>query len=134
MAGRKKGEGKPSLPRRKGVTIEEGNPFPTIPDKLFFRIGEVAQLTGVRPYVLRYWQSEFSVLTPQKSPTGQRLYRREDLLTILRIKNLLYREGYTIAGAKKRLAEEQMAAKQRTTDVLKRIKAELLAISSVLGR
>jgi len=111
----------------------EGDP-PAIPDKLFFRIGEVARLTGVRPYVLRYWQSEFSVLMPEKSPTGQRLYRRADLLTILRIKALLYREGYTIAGAKKRLAEEQVAARPGAADVLKRIKEELLAISWVLGR
>ncbi|MBI3990234.1 MAG: MerR family transcriptional regulator [candidate division NC10 bacterium] len=134
MTGRRKREGKPSLSRRKGVTIGEGDTSPVIPDKLFFRIGEVARLTGVRPYVLRYWQSEFSVLTPQKSPTGQRLYRREDLLTILRIKDLLYREGYTIAGAKKRLAEERMVASPGAADVLKRIKEELLAISSVLSR
>src|ERR1700761_4334893 len=71
-----------------------------IPDKLYFRIGEVARLCSVAPYVLRFWESEFSQLKPNKSGTGQRLYRKRDVEMVLRIKRLLYDEGYTIAGAR----------------------------------
>ncbi len=74
--------------------------MPVIPDKLYFRIGEVASLCGVPAYVLRFWQSEFPQLRPNKSGTGQRLYRRRDVEMALRIKRLLHEEGYTIAGAK----------------------------------
>ena len=70
------------------------------PDKLYFRIGEVAQLVGVDAHVLRYWESEFR-MKPRRSPSGQRLYRRSDLSKFLRIKSLLHDEGYTIAGARK---------------------------------
>lgn len=76
-----------------------------IPQKLLFKIGEVSRLTGVKPHVLRYWESEFSVLRPQKTPTNQRLYRRRDVELLLLIKQLLYREGFTIAGANKRVRE-----------------------------
>lgn len=71
-----------------------------IPDKLYFRIGEVARLCDVPPYVLRFWESEFPQLKPNKGGTGQRLYRRRDVENALRIKKLLYDEGYTIAGAR----------------------------------
>jgi len=77
-----------------------------IPDKLYFKIGEVARLTGVQPYILRYWESEFSVLQPKKSGTGQRLYRKKDIQTVLKIKHLLYDQKFTIAGAKRRLLSE----------------------------
>ena len=85
-----------------------------IPDKMFFRIGEVSQLTGVKPYVLRYWESEFRLLRPTKNSSGQRVYRRRDVETILEIKDLLHRRKFTIAGAKKWLAGEgrQAEAKQ----------------------
>jgi DNA-binding transcriptional MerR regulator len=76
---------------------------PKIPNKLFFRIGEVCELTDTQPYVLRYWESEFPSLAPAKNNSGQRIYRRRDIETILRIKTLLYDEGFTIAGAKKKL-------------------------------
>ena len=79
---------------------------PTIPDKLYFRIGEVAALCRVPTYVLRFWQTEFPQLRPGKSGTGQRLYRRRDVEMALRIKRLLHEEGYTIAGAKGVLADE----------------------------
>ena len=79
---------------------------PVIPDKLYFRIGEVAALCRVPTYVLRFWQTEFAQLRPGKSGTGQRLYRRRDVEMALRIKGLLHDEGYTIAGAKGVLAEE----------------------------
>ena len=77
-----------------------------IPSKLFFKIGEVCELTDTQPYVLRYWESEFSALAPAKNNSGQRIYRRRDIETILRIKTLLYEEGFTIAGAKKKLELE----------------------------
>ena len=76
-----------------------------VPDKLYFKIGEVARLVGVKPYVLRYWESEFSVLRPGKTRSRHRLYRRRDVETLLEIRRLLYAEGYTIAGAKRRLRE-----------------------------
>jgi DNA-binding transcriptional MerR regulator len=81
-----------------------------IPNKLFFKIGEVCEITDTQPYVLRYWESEFPALAPAKNSSGQRIYRRRDIETILRIKQLLYEEGFTIAGAKKRL-EVEMAGR-----------------------
>src|SRR2546430_1590917 len=77
-----------------------------IPEKLFFKIGEVCELAGVQAHVLRYWESEFPMLTPQKNRAGQRVYRKRDVEISLRIKELLYEDQYTIAGAKKRLAQE----------------------------
>ena len=74
-----------------------------IPDKGTFRIGEVCQITDTQPYVLRFWESEFPTLAPQKTRSGQRLYRRADIEMVLRIKHLLYEESYTIAGARKQL-------------------------------
>lgn len=78
----------------------------TIPQKLFFKIGEVCEIAGVQAHVLRYWETEFPVLAPQKNRAGQRTYRRRDVEMALRIKQLLYDEQYTIAGAKKKLASE----------------------------
>ncbi len=77
-----------------------------IPDKLYFRIGEVARLCSVAPYVLRFWETEFTQLKPNKSGTGQRLYRRRDVEMALRVKRLLYDEGYTIAGARQAIQAE----------------------------
>jgi len=77
-----------------------------IPEKLFFKIGEVCELAGVQAHVLRYWESEFSMLAPQKNRAGQRVYRKRDVEMALKIKELLYEDQYTIAGAKKRLANE----------------------------
>jgi DNA-binding transcriptional MerR regulator len=76
---------------------------PTVPKKAYFRIGEVSRLTGVKAYVLRYWESEFPSIVPTKTRANQRLYRREDVERILTIKRLLYQERYTIAGARARL-------------------------------
>src|SRR6266436_9824269 len=72
-----------------------------IPDKLYFRIGDVARLAGIKPYVLRFWESEFPSLGPKKSGTGHRLYRRKDVQLVLEIKRLLYEKRYTIEGARK---------------------------------
>jgi DNA-binding transcriptional MerR regulator len=75
-------------------------------DKDFYRIGEVSRLTALKPFVLRYWETEFPMLEPVKSPSGHRLYRQEDVEMVLRIKRLLYDEGFTIAGARRHLREQ----------------------------
>ena len=78
-----------------------------IPEKIYFKIGEVCDLVGVQAHVLRYWETEFSMLSPQKNKSGQRSYRRRDVEIALRIKQLLYSEMFTIAGARKKLQTEQ---------------------------
>lgn len=77
-----------------------------LPDKLFFKIGEVAKLTGVKQHVLRYWESEFPSIRPQKSKTNQRLYRRRDVEAVIAVKHLLYERKFTIEGAKRHLKSE----------------------------
>jgi DNA-binding transcriptional MerR regulator len=84
-----------------------------IPEKLFFRIGEVCDLIKVQPHVLRYWETEFPMLAPQKNRAGQRVYRRKDVEMVLRIRDLLYEEKFTIAGAKKRLLEDMRGGSAR---------------------
>src|SRR5438477_9564261 len=81
-----------------------------LPAKLYFRIGEVAGLVGVEPHVLRYWEREFRSIRPQKSTKGQRIYSRKDVENLLRVRDLLYRDGFTIAGAKKRMKRGPDAA------------------------
>ena len=123
-----------------------------IPNKLFFKIGEVCEITDTQPYVLRYWESEFPALAPAKNSSGQRIYRRKDIETVLRIKQLLYDEGFTIAGAKKRLeseasgggnTEEQPVATQpsaaaeadeRTRTVLLEVKDQLREILTLMDK
>ena len=90
---------------------EDENPISY--DRLYYRIGEVSRITGLKPHVLRYWESEFKVIKPHKGGSLQRLYRRKDLDLILKIKKLLYEEGFTIAGAKKKIRDlERMENKQ----------------------
>jgi DNA-binding transcriptional MerR regulator len=99
-----------------------------IPEKLFFKIGEVCDLTGVQAHVLRYWESEFPMLSPQKNRAGQRTYRRRDVEIALRIRELLYDEMYTIAGARKRLGLELRGAsklKVVTPDMAEELVAEV---------
>ncbi|MBV9945894.1 MAG: MerR family transcriptional regulator [Myxococcales bacterium] len=79
---------------------------PPLPSKLYFRIGEVATLVGVEPHVLRYWEREFRSIRPAKSARGQRVYSRRDVESLMRVRELLYRDGFTVTGAKKKLAEE----------------------------
>lgn len=88
-------------PARKTTSVEV-----MIPDKLYFRIGEVSRLCGLPSYVLRFWETEFPQLKPTKSSTGQRMYRRLDVENVLRVKKLLYEEGFTIAGARQHLRAE----------------------------
>jgi DNA-binding transcriptional MerR regulator len=100
------------------------------PSKLFYRIGEVSRLTGLEQYVLRYWETEFPQIKPDKGKTGQRLYKKKDLDTIFQVKQLLYKEGYTIAGARKKLnnREEQDTAEA----VIESAKKELREILEML--
>jgi DNA-binding transcriptional MerR regulator len=86
-----------------------------IPDKLYFRIGEVATLCRLPAYVLRFWETEFTQLKPVKSSTGQRMYRRRDVESVLRIKQLLYQKGFTISGARQQLRAETKADKSQPT-------------------
>ena len=87
---------------------------PMIPDKLYFRIGEVSRLCRLPAYVLRFWESEFPQLKPVKGSTGQRMYRQRDVETVLRIKKLLYEQGFTIAGARQHLKEESKPAQKQS--------------------
>ena len=122
------------------VALQPGPP--EIPDKLYFKIGEVSELLAVEPYVLRYWESEFPVLSPKKSGTGHRLYRRKDVELLLRIKHLLYEKRFTIEGARQALHAEARAPKPRvkggqqqelfSNDSLPEIRRELASILSML--
>ena len=115
---------------------------PIIPDKLYFRIGEVAELCDLPTYVLRFWETEFPQLRPTKSSTGQRMYRRRDLDSVLRIRKLLYEEGFTIAGARQHLREEARAAARTQTALpfpthhtseLKRVRQGLREVLGILS-
>ena len=100
---------------------------PRIPDKEYFRIGEVAEIAQVEPYVLRFWETEFGKLRPTKTRTSQRVYSRRDVSLVLRIRDLLYEEGYTISGARRRLRLGGAAGAEvpaRTRAVLERVRKE----------
>jgi DNA-binding transcriptional MerR regulator len=122
------------------VALQPGSP--EIPDKLYFKIGEVSELLGVEPYVLRYWETEFPVLSPKKSGTGHRLYRRKDVELLLRIKHLLYEKRFTIEGARQSLHAEARTPKTKTSkrnqqelfsdDPLPEIRRELADILAIL--
>jgi DNA-binding transcriptional MerR regulator len=88
----------------------------SLPSKLYFRIGEVAELVGVEPHVLRYWEREFRTIRPTKSAKGQRVYSRRDVENLMRVRELLYREGFTIAGARKRLLKSDPDAADDPSD------------------
>src|SRR5437667_4321922 len=109
-----------------------------LPDKLYFKIGEVARLLDVKPYVLRYWESEFSVLRPGKTRSRHRLYRRKDVETLLEIRRLLYAERYTIAGAKRclRNSSRTAGAARASTDAgkLAHVSDELRDLCRLLER
>jgi len=87
-----------------------GHSESAVPGKSLFRIGEVSRVTSTKPFVLRYWETEFPMLQPVKSPKGHRLYRREDIDTVFTIKRLLYDEGFTIAGARRHLRDQALGA------------------------
>lgn len=118
-----------------------------IPDKLYFKIGEVADLVGVKPYVLRYWETEFPEISPGKSKSKQRLYKRKEVELILKIRDLLYKEKFTIEGARQYLKDNQrrtkdkpkesqialpLAAKGVSKELLKSLKKKLLELEKIL--
>ena len=130
--------------------IDEAGPpsdGPEIPNKLYFRIGEVAKLAAIKPYVLRFWETEFPALGPKKSGTGHRLYRRKDVELVLEIKRLLYEKRYTIEGARKLLGSRpkphtaKVSSKTQAqgelfdakTDVVNAMRRELIEILDLLG-
>ena len=114
-----------------------------IPNKLYFKIGEVSEITGIQPYVLRYWESEFKTIKPSRTKSKQRIYRKNDVEIILEIKRMLYEEKLTIAGARKKLQELKSKGKNQLQfdfdgkkdhrNILKEIKRELKAIRKMLG-
>jgi DNA-binding transcriptional MerR regulator len=118
----------------------------TIPNKLYFKIGEVSEITGMEPYVIRYWESEFKSIKPTRTQSNQRVYRRKDVESILEIKHLLYEEKLTIAGARRKLHDKKsLDKKQLDLDftskkdhlnhlaILKEIKEELIVLRKILG-
>ncbi len=115
---------------------------PRLPDKLYFKIGEVGRIVGVKPYVLRYWETEFNLLKPGKAPSRHRLYKKKDVELLLGIKRLLYSEGYTIEGARKRLREGKKENRQQLRlplsdlkykNALIKIKKDLRSIHKILS-
>jgi DNA-binding transcriptional MerR regulator len=100
------------------------------PSKLFYRIGEVSRITGLEPYVLRYWETEFPQIKPDKGGSKQRLYKQKDVDTILQIKQMLYKDGFTIAGARKRL--NNRGGQENIGAVLETAKKELREILEIL--
>jgi len=113
------------------------------PDKLFYRIGDVSEITGIKPHILRYWEAEFSVLHPRKNDAGQRVYERRDVELIIEIKKLLYEQRYTISGAKKFLARRHKQAPKKSSPAkapsdmsaaLKMCRQELRGLLALLDR
>jgi DNA-binding transcriptional MerR regulator len=100
---------------RRATKVKPPTPVEDLPDKVYFRIGEVSNLVGVETHVLRYWESEFS-LKPTRTPSGQRRYRKEDVEFLLHVRRLLHEQGFTIAGARKALAGEAEGEEQPGLD------------------
>ena len=129
------------------MSDSDASPAPApeeIPDKLYFRIGEVSRLAGIKPYVLRFWESEFRGIGPKKSGTGHRLYRRKDVELVLEIKRLLYDKRFTIEGARKILADRNRPDPGKSVEPTQQplfhntagldvIRKELLAILEILN-
>jgi DNA-binding transcriptional MerR regulator len=115
---------------------------PRLPEKIYFKIGEVSEIVGVEPYVLRYWETEFELLKPSKAPSKHRLYKKRDVELLLDIKRLLYTEGFTIEGARKKLKEAKKEekdqlklplAEQKYRTALVKIKKELESLRRLLS-
>jgi DNA-binding transcriptional MerR regulator len=104
----------------------------TIPDKLFYKIGEVSEIADVESYVLRYWESEFPFLKPRKNKSGQRVYARKDLELVIQIKNLLYKDKYTIAGVRKKFSDNSIKKSSVSIETVRSIKKKLKGILSIL--
>ena len=130
------------MAEKKARRKKAGSSDPVIPDKLYFRIGEVSRLCRLPAYVLRFWETEFPQLKPVKSSTGQRMYRQRDVENVLRIKKLLYEQGFTIAGARQHLKDETKPVaqqsglpfpKQKSAD-LRKVKQGLQEILGILSK
>jgi len=115
---------------------------PRLPDKLYFKIGEVSRIVGVEPYVLRFWETEFELLKPSKAPSRHRLYKKKDVELLLEIKRLLYAEGFTIEGARKRLKENKKEERKQLKlelpdaaykNALAKIKKDLQSLRKLLS-
>ena len=115
---------------------------PILPEKIYFKIGEVSEIVGVEPYVLRYWETEFEVLKPSKAPSKHRLYKKRDVELLLDIKRLLYTDGFTIEGARKKLRESKKEEKdqlklpltdQKYRSAMVKIKKELESLRRLLS-
>jgi DNA-binding transcriptional MerR regulator len=113
-----------------------------LPEKIYFKIGEVSEIVGVEPYVLRYWETEFELLKPSKAPSKHRLYKKRDVELLLEIKRLLYSEGFTIEGARKKLKEARKEEKhqlklplseQRYRTALLKLKKELESLRRLVS-
>lgn len=127
------------------IPLMEDEKLPTIPDRMYFRIGDVAEIAGVQPYVLRFWEKEFEFLAPIKNSAGQRLYRKGDVEAVLLIKRLLYLERYSIEGAKKRIKELRkagglaIAKKERATmddhkiECVRKVREELHELIAIVS-
>ena len=133
----------PATSKRKTRTARSGRADVVIPDKLYFRIGEVAKLLALPTYVLRFWETEFPQLKPNKSSTGQRMYRRPEVEFALRIKKLLYEEGFTIPGARQHLKSEARGPKSKNVlpfsrsgrkANLKQVRDGLKEVLAILGK
>ena len=113
---------------------EEALPDNELPDKLYFKVGEVSTIAGVPAYVLRFWETEFNRIKPKRTPSGQRLYRKKDVALILEIKHLLYDQKFTIPGARQHLkARRQKENSQPDAITLAEIRAELESIQKMLS-
>jgi DNA-binding transcriptional MerR regulator len=115
---------------------------PRLPEKIYFKIGEVSEIVGVEPYVLRYWETEFDLLRPSKAPSKHRLYKKRDVELLLDIKRLLYSEGFTIEGARRKLKETKKEdkdqlklplAEQKYRTALVKLKRDLESLRKLLS-
>ncbi|MGH7817045.1 MAG: MerR family transcriptional regulator [Candidatus Binatia bacterium] len=113
-----------------------------LPEKIYFKIGEVSEIVGVEPYVLRYWETEFELLKPSKAPSRHRLYKKRDVELLLEIKRLLYTEGFTLEGARKKLKESKKEQKdqlklplseQKFKSALAKLKKELESLRRLVS-
>ncbi len=114
---------------KQGMTITN---LPPIPEKLYFGIGEVAKLCGLQPHVLRYWEQEFSQLSPSKRRGNRRYYQRKDVVLIRRIRSLLYEQGYTIEGARRQLSGD-VSQNEQAEQKNKKIKKAISGLEDILG-
>jgi DNA-binding transcriptional MerR regulator len=117
-----------SVHGQKEIIMGSSTRTKTIPDKMFYKIGEVSDIADIESYVLRYWESEFPFLKPRKNKAGQRVYARKDLELVIQIKNLLYKEKYTIAGVRKRFSDNSIKKSSVSIETIRSIKKRLKGI------